>query len=89
LAHVNLILGQDPANRLEATPSRCFQNAKKPWRIGQGFETILRVPLRRRGRDLMQLRRVLLLVLGKHDVDLRIRRNGDNDAAIGIEVHDL
>jgi hypothetical protein len=55
----------------------------------QGLETISKGHLRRCRRDFMQFSRVLLLVLRKYDVDLRVCRNGDNDTAIGIEVHDL
>jgi hypothetical protein len=55
----------------------------------QGLETICKGHLRRCRRDFMQFSWVLLLVLRKYDVDLRVCRNGDNDTAIGIEVHDL
>jgi hypothetical protein len=55
----------------------------------QGLETIRKGHLRRCRRDFMQFSRVLLRVLRKYDVDLRVCRNGDNDTAIGIEVHDL
>ena len=56
---------------------------------GQGLETICKGYLRRCRRYFMQFSRILLLVFRKYDVDLRVCRNGDNDTAIGIEVHDL
>ena len=55
----------------------------------QGLETICMGHLRRCRRDFMEFSRVLLLMLRKYNVDLRVCGNGDNDTAIGIEVHDL
>ncbi len=55
----------------------------------QGSGTICKGYLLHCRRDFMQFRGVLLLVLGNYDIDLSIRRNGDNDTAVGIEVHDL
>ena len=66
------------------------RNKKKPWRNGQGKcrSEMLCGDLLGGGNYLVKLSRGLL-VLGEHDVDLRVGRNGNYYAAIGIEVHDF
>jgi hypothetical protein len=75
------ILHTLPVKRIRS----CTQNALAR---GQGAERecLIRGNLLGRSDYFVKFGRALL-VLGEHDVDLRIGRNGDDHTAVGIEAH--
>ena len=72
-----------PAKRIRS----CTQNALAR---GQGAEREYLIRGNLLGRSAYSVKvRGTMFVLGEHYVDLRIGRNGDDHAAVGIETHDF
>jgi len=65
----------------------CTQNALA-WGQGAKRECLIRGNLLDRSDYFVKFGRALL-VLGEHDVDLCIGRNGDDNTAVGVEAHDF
>jgi hypothetical protein len=65
-----------------------WPNSRTPWRAGQGERKsrILVVDLLRRWSYFMKSRGGLF-VPGEDYIDLRVRRDGNDDAAVRIEIH--